>query len=121
MEEVLERWLWGGSTGRNADPNQGNHCLVAAVRATETWIVAGLDPSLDKPEEIAEPELELMRLEPALWTRCVGGVNRLNKYPPAWRRLAKRAGEQLQHIAVACPHCGKLLADMDRRTRETTK
>ena len=121
VEAVLERWLWGGSTKRNADPNQESHCLVAAVRATETWIVAGLDPSLDKPEEIAEPELELTRLEPTLRTRYVGGVNRLNKYPPAWRRLAKRAGEQLQHIAVACPHCGKLLAYMDRLTRETIK
>ena len=120
VEEVLERWLWGGSSGRNVDPNQGSHYLVAAVRATETWIAAGLDPSLVEPEEIAEPEFELMRLAPELRTRCVGGVNRLNKYPPAWRRLAKQAGMQLAHIAVACPHCGKLLAYVDRRAKETT-
>ena len=121
IEEVLERWLWGGSSRRTADPNQGHHCLVAAVRATETWLVAGLDPSLAKPEEIAEPELALMRLAPTLRTKCVGDVRRLNKYPPVWRMLAKQTGKQLPHIRMVCPHCGKLLTYFDKLVRETTR
>lgn len=117
VEEILERWLWGGSSRRSTDPNQGNHCLVAAVRATEAWLVAGLDTSIAEPEEIPNPELELMRLAPTLRTRCVGGIKRLNKYPPAWRILARQTGNQLQHIRAACPHCGKLLAYIDERVK----
>ena len=114
VEAVLERWLWGGSSERSADPNQGRHCLVAAVRATEAWLVAGLDPSIAEPEEIEEPEQELMRLAPTLRTKRVRGVRRLKKYPPAWQNLAKQTRSQLSHIGVACPHCGKLLAYIDK-------
>ena len=119
VEEVLERWLWDGKPGRNTDPNHERHWLVAAVRATETWLVAGMDPSIEEPEEIPDPERELMRLAPKLRTRFVGGVRRLNKYPPAWRELARQTGSRLFHVGETCPHLGKLLWRIDKLTKSS--
>ena len=48
VQLILERWLWNATERRHADPHAGRHCLVATVRALETWIVAGLDPSIPR-------------------------------------------------------------------------
>ncbi|MDE0006113.1 MAG: hypothetical protein OXQ29_25770 [Rhodospirillaceae bacterium] len=119
VEEVLKRWLWGPDPRRAADPNEARHCLVATVRSLETWLVAGLDTSVVDPEEIEDPELELMKLEPRLDTKVVGGVTRLKKNRPSWEGLAKRTTGSLEHIRTSCYHCGKLLAYADgARNRE---
>ena len=113
IEAVLERWLWGSVQQRAADVNQGRHCLVASIRALEAWLIAGLDPSIPNPEEIEDPEMELMRVEPGLDTKAVGGVTRLKKNVLAWQELAQRSRGALPHIYTACPHFGTFLDYVD--------
>ena len=124
IEEVLGRWLWSSVPQRTADPNQSRHCLVATVRALETWLVAGLNPSVLEPEEIEDPELELMTIEPGLDTKLVGGVIKLKKHVQSWRDLARRTSRALPQIYVTCPHCGIFLAYVDalveRRQQQAT-
>ena len=109
VEAVLEEWLWGGSQGRGLDPDASRHCLVAAVRASETWIVAGMDRSIPNPEEL-DPEVELMRIAPpGLRIRTRRGRRRLVKKPDFWRTLVRQARQQLPHIVSVCPHCEKFL------------
>ena len=103
---ILERWLWSSIERRHADPHAGRHCLVATVRALETWIVAGLDPSIPEPEEVGNPEQELMNLEPGLPTRR----GRLRKNRGRWRRLAQKTRTHLAHIKSVCPHCEQFLS-----------
>lgn len=109
VEAVLEEWLWGGSKRHGQDPYAWKHCLVATVRATETWIVAGLDQSIQNPEEL-DPEVELIRIAPTgLRTRTRRGRKRLVKKPEIWHKLARRTRQHLPHIASVCPHCEKFL------------
>ena len=103
---ILERLLWSSIERRHADPHAGRHCLVATVRALETWIVAGLDPSIPEPEEVENPEQELMNLEPGLPTRR----GRLRKNRGKWRRLAQKTRTRLAHIKSVCPHCEQFLS-----------
>ena len=110
VQLILERWLWNATERRHADPHAGQHCLVATVRALETWIVAGLDPAIPEPEEIENPERELMRLEPGLRTRRDGRVRRLRKNRPEWLTLAERTRTELDHIKSVCPHCEQFLS-----------
>ena len=110
VDLILERWLWQSAHRRSADPHEGRHCLVATVRALETWIVAGLDPSILNPEEVENPERELMRLEPGLPTRRTGSVRRLRKTESSWQGLARKTCNELDHIKSACPHCARFLA-----------
>ena len=72
----------------SADPHEDSHCLVATVRALETWIVAGLDPSIPEPEEIEDPQQELMNL----------GHGRVRKNRRRWRSLAQQTQAELEHI-----------------------
>lgn len=118
VKQIQERWLWGSTTRRNKDPNEGRHCLVVSVRALETWLVAGLDPGLADPEELEEPERELKRLKPGLETKVVRGVDRLKKDVIKWEKLADETSSQLAHIGTVCPHCGELLAYVDAAIRE---
>ena len=118
VKQIQERWLWGPTTRRNEDPNEGRHCLVVAVMALETWLVAGLDSELTDPEELKEPERALKRLKPRLEMRVVGGVERLKKNVIQWAKLAKETSSQLAHIGKVCPHCGELLAYVDAAIRE---
>ena len=113
IEQVLERWLWGSSERRAVDPSGTRHCLVASIRALEAWLVAGLDPSISDPEEIEDPEKELMRLEPELETKVVAGAIRLKKLAPTWRALAQRTCGALPHIVATCAHCGRFLTYVD--------
>lgn len=106
VELILERWLWSSTERRHADPHAERHCLVATVRALETWIVAGLDPSIPEPEEIENPEQELLNLEPGLPTRH----GRLRKHRGRWWRLARKTRNQLEHIKAVCPHCDQFLS-----------
>ena len=109
VEAVLEEWLWGGSQRRGHDPDGSKHCLVATVRASETWIVAGLDRSIRNPEDL-DPEVELMRIVPSgLRTRTRRGRRRLVKKPNVWRKLVRQTRQQLPHIVSVCPHCEKFL------------
>ena len=114
VEEVLHRWLWNTAQRRAADGDQGRHCLVASIRSTEAWLVAGLDPSIPQPEEIEYPEIELMRVEPGLDTKRVAGVVRLKKNVRAWRQLARKTCVALPHICAACTHFGAFLAYVDQ-------
>ena len=98
--------VWSSIKRRHADPHAGRHCLVATVRALETWIVAGLDPSIPEPEEVENPEQELMNLEPGLPTRR----GRLRKNRGKWRRLAQKTRTRLAHIKSVCPHCEQFLS-----------
>ena len=111
--EILHRWLWGSKTQRTSDPAEGQHCLVASIRSLEAWLVAGLDPSIREPEEIEDPEAELMRIDPGLETKLEGGIPRLKKKAPVWRTLAQRTREALPHIYAACPHCAMFLSYID--------
>ena len=113
IEQVLERWLWGSSEQRAVDPIGTRHCLVASIRALEAWLVAGLDPSISDPEEIEDPEKELMRLKPELETKVVAGAIRLKKLAPTWRALAQRTCGALPHIVATCAHCGRFLTYVD--------
>ena len=106
VARVLERWLWNSTDRRHADPHGGRHCLVATVRALETWLVAGLDPSIPEPEEIENPEQELMNIEPGLPTRR----GRLRKNRERWRSLAQKTRTRLAHIKAVCPHCEQFLS-----------
>lgn len=106
VELILERWLWSSTERRHADPHAERHCLVATVRALETWIVAGLDPSIPEPEEIENPERELLNLEPGLPTKD----GRLRKNRERWWRLARKTRTQLEHIKAVCPHCKQFLS-----------
>ena len=106
VELILERWLWNSAERRQADPHGEHHCLTATVRALETWIVAGLDPSIPEPEEIENPEQELIGLEPGLPMRR----GRLRKDPERWRRLAQKTRTRLAHIKAACPRCEQFLS-----------
>ena len=109
VEAILEEWLWGGSQRRGHDPDASKHCLVATVRTSETWIVAGMDRSIQNPEEL-DPEVELMRIAPpGLRIRTRRGRRRLVKKPDVWRMLVQQTLEQLPHIASVCPHCEKFL------------
>ena len=110
VQSILERWLWSSTERRHADPHAGQHCLVATVRALETWIVAGLDLAIPEPEEIENPERELMRLEPGLRTRRYGHVRRLRKNRQEWLTLAERTRTELDHIKSVCPHCDQFLS-----------
>ena len=111
-QRVLERWLWNSTDRRHADPHGGRHCLVATVRALETWLVAGLDPSIPEPEEIENPEQELMNIEPGLRTKRDGHVGRLRKnreeVADAW--LEKDTYSNWTHIKAVCPHCEQFLS-----------
>lgn len=113
VKEVLERWLWGSAQARSTDPNRERHCLVATVRALETWLVAGLDSSLSDPEEIQDPEQELMKLRPDLNIKVVGGVTRLKKDVLSWQNMARQTVGALPHICSTCDHCRAFLADVD--------
>ena len=97
---ILERWLWRSTERRHADPHEESHCLVATVRALETWIVAGLDPSIREPEEIEDPERELANL----------GHGRVRKNRRRWRSLAQQTRAELEHIKAVCPHCDQFLS-----------
>lgn len=111
---ILERWLWGSTERRHADQHGERHCLVATVRALETWIVAGLDPSIPAPEEVENPEQELMNLEPGLPTKH----GRLRKKPARWHSLARRTRTQLAHIKSVCPHCEQFLSYFEATINE---
>ena len=106
VQSILERWLWSSTERRHADPYAERHCLVATVRALETWIVAGLDPSIPEPEDIENPEQELLNLEPGLPTRH----GRVRKNRRRWRSLAQRTRAELEHIKAVCPHCDQFLS-----------
>ena len=109
VEAVLEEWLWGGSKGRGHDPDASKHCLVAAVRTSEAWVVAGLDQSIPNPEDL-DPEVELMRIAPpGLRIRTRRGRRRPVKKPDFWRKLVRQTRQQLPHIVSVCPHCEKFL------------
>ena len=109
VEAVLEEWLWGGSKRRVYDPDASKHCLVATVRASETWIVAGMDQSIQNPEEL-DPEVELMRIAPpGLRIITRRGRRRPVKKPDSWRKLVRQTRQQLPHIVSVCPHCEKFL------------
>ena len=118
VEKVLAKWLWNSTDQRMADPHDGRHCLVATVRALETWIVAGLDHSIGDPEEIENPERELMNLEPGLPTRRGLGVKRLRKNRRDWRKLAKKTRTELEHIKSVCPQCDKFLTHVGAAINE---
>ena len=118
VKDIQERWLWGSTENRNADPNERRHCLVASVRAVEAWLVAGLDPGITDPEELENPEQELKRLKPSLKMKVVRGVNRLKKHVTTWEALAEETSSQLAHIGTVCPHCGELLAYADSAIQE---
>jgi len=109
VEAVLEEWLWGGNRSRRHDPDASKHCLVATVQTSETWVVAGLDQSLQDPEEL-DPEAEMIRIAPSgLRIRTRRGRRRLVKKPDTWRNLVRRTRQQLPHIVSVCPHCEKFL------------
>ena len=110
VERVLERWLWGSAEGRSSDPHADAHCLVAAVRALETWFVAALDESIKNPEEI-DPNPELRRLRPRLQIK--------RKNVEAWKKLAQETKSRLDRIASSCPHCRKLFDYVDGRVEST--
>ena len=97
---ILERWLWGSTERRHADQHGERHCLVATVRAVETWIVAGLDPSIPAPEEVENPEQVLMTL----------GHGRIRKNRRRWRSLAQQTRAELEHIKTVCPQCDQFLS-----------
>ena len=118
VEQILTKWLWSSTDHRMSDPYEGRHCLVATVRALETWIVAGLDHSIRNPEEIENPEQELMNLEPGLPTRRDHGVRRLRKNPQAWLMLAKKTRTELEHIKSVCPQCDKFLTHVGAAINE---
>ena len=111
---VLERWLWGSTERRHADPYGERHCLVATVRALETWIVAGLDTSVPAPEEVENPEQVLMTLEPGLPTKR----GRLRKNRARWRSLALKTRTRLAHITSVCPHCEQFLSYFEAAIKE---
>lgn len=118
VKEIQERWLWGSTENRNADPNERRHCLVVSVRALEAWLVAGLDPGIADPEELENPEQELKRLKPSLKMKVVRGVNRLKKDVITWEALAEETSNELAHIGTVCPHCGELLTYADAAAQE---
>ena len=118
VEHILAKWLWNSTEQRRSDPHEGRHCLVATVRALETWIVAGLDHSIRNPEEIENPEQVLMNLEPRLRTKLDGGVRRLRKNPQAWLMLAKKTRTELEHIKSVCPQCDKFLTHVGAAINE---
>ena len=118
VELILERWLWNSAERHHADPHQGRHCLVPTVRALETWIVAGLDPSIPDPEEVEDPERELMRLEPGLRTRQTRHGRRLRKTERVWRSLAQKTRTELEHIRSVCPHCARFLTYFEAAINE---
>ena len=63
-----------------------------------------------EPEEIENPERELMRLEPGLRTKRDGHVRRLRKNRQEWLTLAERTRTELDHIQSVCPHCEQFLS-----------
>ncbi len=109
VEAVLEEWLWGGSQRRGHDPDASKHCLVATIQTSETWVVAGLDQSVQDPEEL-DSEAEMVRIAPrGLRIRTRRGRRRLVKKLDVWRDLVRQTRQQLPHIVSVCPHCEKFL------------
>ena len=115
VEQVLERWLWGSNEQRAKDPVEELHCLVASIRTLEAWLIAGLDASIEDPEELEDPERELMNLVPELETKIVAGVTRLKKMTSTWQGLAERTREALPHIRATCAQCAKFLMYVEAR------
>lgn len=101
IRRALDAWLWPKPEPiRRERPAQ--HVSLAAVQATESWIVAGARPDLVEPEAV-DPVAALIASDPALERRRAPG--HLRKSPKRWRRLSQRyvVGNEASIIA-RCPH-----------------
>lgn len=104
VESVLEEWLWPESSNEERD----KHVLLATVQDTEAWLVAGLNTSINDPEERCSSN-ELSLIASSLPVRLRFPRKKLKKEPDKWGVMADRAIKNLLHIRSVCPHCDKFL------------
>jgi len=109
---VLDHWLWPNKTLKNPSNFSDEHISVTPVLCTETWIVAALDHTIAKPEEI-EPGTELLRLKPELAT-YERGKTRPRKTVARWRKLLDEACKHLAHVEKTCPQCATFFSSLDQ-------
>lgn len=92
---VLDEWLWPNAA-RSNDLNERKHLLLPAVRATESWLLAGMDTNIESPKDF-DPEVEMMNKFPNLIT-MKKGRQRLRKNYQKWAVMAKNISIEKEHL-----------------------